>query len=76
MKRRQCIAPLGGFAAKGRKVIEPADRRSWSGVGARAEVYGAGFRTSSGSLAMFAAIRRASSLLSILAADLRPGSSS
>jgi hypothetical protein len=35
-----------------------------------------GFRNSSGSLAIFAAIRRASSLLSNLAADRRPGSSS
>jgi len=35
-----------------------------------------GFRSSSGSLEMFAAIRRASSRLSSLAADHRPGSSS
>jgi hypothetical protein len=34
------------------------------------------FCNSFGSLAMFAAIRRASSLLSKLAADRRPGSSS
>jgi hypothetical protein len=33
-----------------------------------------GLRNSSGSLAIFAAIRRASSLVSSLAADLRPGS--
>ena len=32
------------------------------------------FRNSSGNFAMFAAIRRASSLLSSLAADRRPGS--
>ena len=35
-----------------------------------------GLRNSSGSLAIFAAIRRASFLLSNLAADRRPGSSS
>jgi hypothetical protein len=34
------------------------------------------FRNSSGSLAIFAAIRRASSFVSNFAADLRPGSSS
>jgi hypothetical protein len=35
-----------------------------------------GFRKSSGSLAIFTAIRRASSRVSNFAADLRPGSSS
>ena len=37
---------------------------------------GFGLRSKSGSLAMFAVIRRASSRVSSLAADLRPGSSS
>jgi hypothetical protein len=48
----------------------------WQGRHPLVELHVHGFRNSSGNLAMFTAIRRASSLLSNLAAERRPGSSS
>jgi hypothetical protein len=49
----------------------------WLGTrGTTILIKGHSFRNNSGSLATFAAIRLASSLVSIFGADLRPGSSS
>ena len=49
---------------------------AWQRDASGAYFYGVGRRSGSASLAKLTAIRRASSLLSSLAADRRPGSSS
>jgi hypothetical protein len=62
-------AALGCFLVKKRQLGRFMSKR-------RQTILVYGFRNSSGSFAIFAAIRRASSLASSSAADRRPGSSS
>jgi hypothetical protein len=78
---------LGAVSGSGQRSVVTISRRAGSGEGLRGCcVFGAGERRlflfvhwlaqQIGRLAIFAAMRRASSLLNSLAADRRPGSSS